>query len=78
MHQNIIVQQHAPLRRSNVMHNYRVFPIITSNPCISYTRVITFNLNLVSKNSTNALGGPLIKLFVKYMPLSSVIDIHFK
>ena len=78
MHQYIIVHQHASLGRSNAMHNYRMYPIIIFNPCISYTRVITSDLALFSKNLTNALGGPLIKLLVKCMTLSSVIDIHFK
>ena len=67
-----------PWGGQNVMHNYRVVPIINSNPCISYTRVMTTDLALVSKNFINALRGPLIKVLVKCMPLSSAIDIHFK
>ena len=46
--------------------------------CASHTLVITSDLTLVSKIPTNVLGGPLIKNLVKCMPLSSVIDIHFK
>ena len=74
----MIAYKHASLGRSNVIYNHGIFPIIISNLCISYTGVITVNLALVSKISTNALEGPLIKLLVKCKPLSSVIDIHFK
>ena len=52
-----------PWGGQNATYNHGVFPIITSNLCISYTSVMTTDLDLVSKNSTNALGGPLIKLF---------------
>ena len=47
-----------PWGGQNAMHNYRVVPIKISNLCISYTRVMTTDLALVSKILLMPLGVP--------------------